>query len=62
MKSDIVEIKVGLIHQTPNAWLVDDGDVEVWIPKSQGELDLNADNKTYTLICRQKLAEEKGLV
>jgi gentisate 1,2-dioxygenase len=33
----MVEIIAELIHETEQAYLIDDGDREVWIPKSQVE-------------------------
>jgi hypothetical protein len=36
-KHDIVSIDVDLIAETEKAYLVSDGDVKAWIPKSQCE-------------------------
>jgi hypothetical protein len=59
---DLVEITVVLQYETPKAWLVTDGiqKESIWIPKSQGEMELNTDNKSYTLTVPGWLAEEKG--
>jgi hypothetical protein len=44
-------------RETAQAWLIDAGDVTVWIPKSQAERN---DDGTFTLPLW--MAEEKGLV
>lgn len=59
---ELVDISVGLQHETEKAWLVDDGKVKVWIPKSQGEIILNANKKTWTLTIPEWLAMETGLI
>lgn len=56
-----VEIECTLEHETKLAWLIDDGDRSVWIPKSRGKLE-GAGRGTYVLTIDQPLAEEKGLV
>lgn len=63
MKSHLAELTVILKHETSRAWLVDHGgDDAVWVPKSQCELEPDANGKTHTLTCPQWLAEDKGLV
>lgn len=37
MHNEIVEITVIFKHETSQAILINDGDIEVWIPKSQIE-------------------------
>lgn len=61
-KSDLVDVIVGLEHETPNAWLVNDGKVKVWVAKSQAELELSHGGRFYTLTLPERLAIEKGLV
>jgi hypothetical protein len=60
---DLVEITVVLQYETLKEWLVTDGiqKESIWIPKSQGEMKLNTDKKSYTLTVPGWLAEEKGL-
>ena len=58
MKSDLVDLDVRLIHETDKAWLVSDGQNEVWIPKSMCEFD----QASGTLTLREPLALEKGLI
>lgn len=50
-----------LLHETKMAYLVADGDNEIWLPKSLcQDVDIKADMITLTI--SQRLAEEKGLV
>jgi len=68
-KSDLFDIAVELVHQTDKAWLVNDGTlcaddnkpVNVWVPKSQCELERNSDGKTWTLTGPEWLLNAKGL-
>lgn len=46
-----------LVHETENAWLLQFGDEEVWLPKSQCEIFLGDQVVTVP----QWLAEEEGL-
>lgn len=54
-------ISCKLITETAKAWLVNDGDKEVWIPKSQGEMYRCADG-TYDLFAEEWILKAKGLV
>lgn len=56
-RSDLVDIKAELIHETEKAYLINDGDREVWIPKSQVEFD---GDRTFTM--KERLAKEKWLI
>lgn len=60
-KSELWDGTVELLHETPNAWLVNDGTKQAWIPKSVGELEKNNDN-SYTLTIPQAWAENKGFI
>jgi hypothetical protein len=60
-KSDRFCINCKLRRETANAWLIDDGDKEVWIPKSQGEIYERADG-THDLFAEQWLLKAKGLI
>jgi hypothetical protein len=61
-RNDDVEITVEIVKETDMAYLVKDGDVEVWLPKSQirGEEDLQGG--IVELIIPEWLAEEKDLI
>jgi hypothetical protein len=62
-KSDLIDLTVFLVHETDKAWLVSpDDELKVWIPKSRGELEKNADGKTYNLTIPESLATEKELI
>lgn len=58
------EFSVKLVHETEEAVLIDDGDNEIWLPKSQ--LD-DFDSWTYekgdkiTIYLADWLAEKRGL-
>ena len=56
-KSDLIDILLVWRHETERAYLIFDGDNEVWLPKSQCER--NSDG-TFTL--PEWLAREKGLL
>jgi len=56
-----VEITVEIKAETELAYLVSDGDLEMWIPKSQiEEFDRSGDIATFQI--PEWLAEEKGLI
>jgi hypothetical protein len=51
-----------LIHETDKAWLITpDGDKEIWVPKSQGELYRREDG-TYDYFGEEWLLKKKGLI
>lgn len=70
-RNEPYDICVELIRETAAAWLVTDGTMsghglmerpeEVWVPKSQCELDDNGDG-TWTLTAPEWLLESKGLI
>lgn len=62
MKSNLTDITVEQRHETASAILVHDGDVQVWLPKSQIEIADSGDGRTIVVTLPQWLAEEKGLV
>lgn len=63
MKSDLVDLKVVLHHETEKAWLVSiDGENKVWIPKSRAEFEPDKGPWRGTLTLSEALAIEKGLV
>lgn len=53
----LTDVAVEIKHETQAAWLVHDGDQDVWLPKSQCE-----DNGDGTFTLPEWLAIEKGLV
>jgi len=48
-------------HETEKAWLIDDGSIEVWVPKSQGEVYPQSDG-TVDLFAEEWLLKAKGLI
>lgn len=56
-----VSINCKLVHESPKAWLIDDGSNKVWFPKSQGDLDARSDG-THDLFGEEWLMKEKGLI
>jgi hypothetical protein len=62
-RDDAVEITVEVIKETAAAVLVTDGDIEVWLPKSQITLMVpDEGDETRTMEIPEWLAVEKGLV
>lgn len=61
MRSDLVNVACKLKHETKAAWLVTDGDRDVWLPKSQCELELGK-NMTCMVTLPEWLAREKELI
>jgi hypothetical protein len=63
--SEKVTIEAELIVDTDNAWLLNDGDTDGWVPKSQGEC-LDSDEpeigRVYKFEIPEWLAIEKGFV
>lgn len=57
-KSDLVDITARLVRESVGglAWLIDDGNRQVWVPRSQVERD----GDTFTM--PEWLANEKGLL
>lgn len=61
-QSELIDLEVTLLHETPDAILVDngsDGD-GIWIPKSIVEYEVNGRRCEITL--PRSYAEKKGLV
>lgn len=55
-----VTIECSKLHETDKAWLIDDGDQQVWVPKSQCRM--RQTGPTYELTLPEWLAKEKGLI
>lgn len=66
MRSDLIDLQVEYRHQTDGAWLVSDGDREVWLPKAAVEVEASFSQlrpgAIITITLSQRLAEEKRLV
>ena len=60
MKSDLVDIAVELRHETAKAYLVNTGEGEIWLPKSQCEYYKERTTEIVTM--PYWLAREKGLI
>ncbi len=58
---DLVDVTVKLKHETKAAWLVSDGDRDVWLPKSQCELEHGKD-MVCIVTMPEWLAVEKELI
>lgn len=56
-KSDLIDIALIVKHETDKAWLVNDGDNDVWLPKSQAE-----SNEDGTFTMPEWLALEKRFI
>lgn len=61
MRSETFEITCELVAETPMAILVDDGDVEVWLPKSQIEFVLKHGG-LVEVTAPEWLLSDKGLI
>jgi hypothetical protein len=61
-KSDLIDVVVIIKAETSKAYLVTDGAKEVWLPKSQIEVEKHKDSMTSTVTMPEWLAIEKRLV
>jgi len=61
-----VELDLEFIRQTSEAYLVTDGDVKDWLPKSETDVDFSdillEDGQVYLFTIPEWLAENKGFV
>ena len=64
MSDETIEIEATVIAQTEQALLLDDGDIEEWVPKSQMEGDLHhyCNGDCDTFILKEWIAIEKGFI
>jgi hypothetical protein len=60
MKSSLVDIACFVRTETPRAWLINDGHREVWIPKSQCEVQ--GEGKNTVIVMPYWLAHSKELI
>jgi hypothetical protein len=56
-KQRLVDLELEVKHETEKAWLVTDGEREVWLPKSLVE---NNEDGTFTM--PEYLAQDKELI
>lgn len=62
-RSDLIDVSVVLVHQTDKAVLVDHGgEANVWLPRSQIEIEKDSNGKTWTITLPERLAQSKGLL
>jgi len=59
---NMVEIFADIKRETTGAFLVDDGSVEVWLPKSQIDVEDINQYRQGTILVPECLAVKKGLV
>lgn len=57
-----VDVAVTLEHETPMAYLVNEGHKSVWIPKSQTVLHYNGKGVVDMVTVPEWLAYDKGLI
>ena len=62
MNKNTVEIFADIRRETSMAWLVDDGAVQAWLPKSQVDLGDVNQYRQGTFLVPEWLANEKGLI
>jgi len=61
MGEENVELSVEVVHITDKAILIDEGDEQIWLPKSQIRLEHSSGN-TYSVEIPEWLAMKKGLL
>ena len=61
-KQEPVEFTAELKRQTEAAYLVNDGDDDIWIPKSQCLMFELVSGDTYDIAIPEWLAEAKGII
>lgn len=65
MKSDLVDLTLIRVHETDKAVLVsetEDSDKEVWLPKSQIEIEKTKKYNVIVVTMPEHLAHSKGLI
>jgi len=58
----LCDIAVQVKHETDKAYLVSDGVKDVWLPKSQVELDDSQGDEAAIVTMPEWLAKDKGLI
>ena len=61
MSERLTDIACMLKHETKAAWLVNDGDKDVWLPKSQCEVEMGKGTDCIVTL-PEWLAKEKELL
>lgn len=61
MSERLTDVVCILKHETKAAWLVNNGDKDVWLPKSQCEIELGK-NMSCVVTLPEWLAQEKELI
>ena len=61
-EDDSVELDVTVRYETPKAYLIYDGKVEVWVSKSQIEDSVIKGGKIVQITVPEWLAKDKGLI
>jgi len=59
--SNLVDIAAELRHETGRAFLIHDGTKEVWLPKSQVEVECSGGDRVIVTM-PEWLAKDKGLI
>jgi hypothetical protein len=65
MKSDLVDLTLVKVHETEKAILVsetEDSEEEVWLPKSQIEIEPTKKSNVVVVTMPEHLAHSKGLI
>lgn len=67
MKSDLIDLAVEIRHETALAYLVHDGHRDVWLPKSQCEVEETtasgaASSRSRVVTLPEWLAQKTGLI
>lgn len=57
-----VEVEVDIVGRSGLAYLVSDGDREVWLPRSLCRFDMDTANNTATVTLPEWLAKDKELI
>jgi hypothetical protein len=61
MPADFIDIHLDILRDTTAAWQVSDGDVTVWLPKSQVDTDGMEVGDSGLVSMPEWLAVERGL-
>ena len=56
-RREIVDVRAVIRAETDRAWLLWDGNIQEWVPKSQGQ-----DNRDGTFSMPEWMATEKGFI
>lgn len=62
LHENYIDVHVDILRETDKAWLVSDGDREVWLPKSQVDTDGLEVGCSGPIFLPEWLALDKGLI